>query len=194
MRSSARRSAEPVADSNGGTSVDIERDPLVRRAEHSQDRFERGLRDGSTYAEAAVALEGGWVLLVSSPLHSDLTSLSVVRRRVLLAVIAPRLRDRARLRARNALCPPDPSARGRSGTDRRRAFRRAGVDSAPDELGQLARAFEQMRLRLASLDRARGEFIANASHELRTPLFSLAGFLELLDTDETSMPRRGRSS
>ena len=50
---------------------------------------------------------------------------------------------------------------------------------APDELGQLARAFEQMRLRLASLDRARGEFIANASHELRTPLFSLAGFLEL---------------
>jgi signal transduction histidine kinase len=38
-----------------------------------------------------------------------------------------------------------------------------------------------MRLRLAHLDRARGEFIANASHELRTPLFSLGGFLELLD-------------
>jgi signal transduction histidine kinase len=41
-----------------------------------------------------------------------------------------------------------------------------------------------MRLQLASLDRARGEFIANASHELRTPLFSLGGFLELLATDE----------
>ena len=41
-----------------------------------------------------------------------------------------------------------------------------------------------MRLRLAQLDRARGEFIANASHELRTPLFSLAGFLELLDDEE----------
>jgi signal transduction histidine kinase len=38
-----------------------------------------------------------------------------------------------------------------------------------------------MRLRIATLDRARGEFIANASHELRTPLFSLGGFLELLD-------------
>jgi signal transduction histidine kinase len=38
-----------------------------------------------------------------------------------------------------------------------------------------------MRLRLVQLDRARGEFIANASHELRTPLFSLGGFLELLD-------------
>ena len=45
-----------------------------------------------------------------------------------------------------------------------------------------------MRLRLAQLDRARGEFIANASHELRTPLFSLGGFLELLDDPDA---RRG---
>ena len=47
-----------------------------------------------------------------------------------------------------------------------------------------------MRLRLASLDRARGEFIANASHELRTPLFSLAGFLELLDAEEVDAATR----
>jgi signal transduction histidine kinase len=63
-------------------------------------------------------------------------------------------------------------------------FDDAIVDGAADELGQLGRAFERMRLQLASLDRARGEFIANASHELRTPLFSLAGFLELLTADE----------
>ncbi len=49
--------------------------------------------------------------------------------------------------------------------------------------GGLASAFERMRERLAQLDTARKEFIANASHELRTPLFSLGGFLELL-TDE----------
>ena len=41
-----------------------------------------------------------------------------------------------------------------------------------------------MRSRLAVLDRARGEFIANASHELRTPLFSLGGFVELLDDED----------
>ena len=41
-----------------------------------------------------------------------------------------------------------------------------------------------MRVRLAQLDHARREFIANASHELRTPLFSLGGFLELLDDEE----------
>ena len=46
------------------------------------------------------------------------------------------------------------------------------------------RAFDRMRLRLAQLDRARREFIANASHELRTPLFSLGGFLELMADED----------
>jgi signal transduction histidine kinase len=64
------------------------------------------------------------------------------------------------------------------------------VDHGQDEIGQLARAFDDMRLRLARLDRARSEFIANASHELRTPLFSLAGFLELLDDEELDEPTR----
>jgi signal transduction histidine kinase len=41
-----------------------------------------------------------------------------------------------------------------------------------------------MRIRLAGLDHARREFVANASHELRTPLFSLGGFLELLEDEE----------
>jgi signal transduction histidine kinase len=53
------------------------------------------------------------------------------------------------------------------------------VDSA-DEVGQLARTFNEMQRRLARLDSARKEFIANASHELRTPIFSLGGFVELL--------------
>jgi two-component system, OmpR family, sensor kinase len=58
------------------------------------------------------------------------------------------------------------------------------VDRGGDEIGQLAAAFDRMRLRLAGLERARREFIANASHELRTPIFSLGGFLELLDDEE----------
>jgi signal transduction histidine kinase len=47
-----------------------------------------------------------------------------------------------------------------------------------------------MRLRLSTLDRARGEFIANASHELRTPLFSLSGFRELLEEPEVDPATR----
>ena len=41
-----------------------------------------------------------------------------------------------------------------------------------------------MQHRLARLDTARKEFIANASHELRTPIFSLGGFVELLQDEE----------
>jgi signal transduction histidine kinase len=58
------------------------------------------------------------------------------------------------------------------------------TDPGSDEVGELARAFDRMRLRLAQLDHARREFIANASHELRTPVFSLGGFLELLDDEQ----------
>ncbi len=177
---------EPVADSNGGTSRDIEHDPMARRA-FSSSRVVSGQveRDGSTYAEAAAALPGGEVLWVSVPLHNELESVEVVRTRVILAasvatafaiVLGYLLATLFARRIRRLETAAERIAAGR--------FDQPVIDAAPDELGQLARAFEQMRLQLASLERARGEFIANASHELRTPLFSLAGFLELLSADE----------
>ncbi|HKJ35010.1 MAG TPA: HAMP domain-containing sensor histidine kinase [Solirubrobacterales bacterium] len=60
------------------------------------------------------------------------------------------------------------------------------IDSR-DEVGELAATFDEMQTKLARLDSARREFIANASHELRTPVASLGGFLELL-TDEDPDP------
>jgi signal transduction histidine kinase len=65
------------------------------------------------------------------------------------------------------------------------------VDAGKDELGELAVAFERMRQRLAQLEHARREFVANASHELRTPLFSLGGFLELIDDGEVDAKTQG---
>jgi signal transduction histidine kinase len=58
------------------------------------------------------------------------------------------------------------------------------VDRGRDEVGELAGAFDRMRVRLAQFDDARRAFIANASHELRTPIFSVGGFLELLREDD----------
>ena len=57
----------------------------------------------------------------------------------------------------------------------------AGKD---DELGQLARALDDMQRQLAQVETARRRFIATASHELRTPIFSLGGFLELLEDED----------
>src|SRR4051795_9856349 len=62
--------------------------------------------------------------------------------------------------------------------------------SAAGQLGQLARTFNEMQRRLAELDSARKQFIANASHELRTPIFSLGGFVELLEEEDPSPEER----
>jgi two-component system, OmpR family, sensor kinase len=66
---------------------------------------------------------------------------------------------------------------------------RIPVDSA-GQLGQLSRTFNEMQRRLAELDNARKQFIANASHELRTPIFSLGGFVELLEDEDPSPEER----
>src|SRR3954452_10274161 len=62
--------------------------------------------------------------------------------------------------------------------------------SSTGQLGSLARTFNEMQRRLAELDSARKQFIANASHELRTPIFSLGGFLELLEEEDPSPEER----
>jgi len=49
-----------------------------------------------------------------------------------------------------------------------------------DEVGALARAFNEMAAELAEVDRMRRDLVANVSHELRTPLGALRATLENL--------------
>jgi signal transduction histidine kinase len=143
-------------------------------------------RGGGEYAEVAVPLlPSSGVVLLSSSLADQLATIRLIERRFLWATFvavgialvlgsvaaAVHARRIRRLeRAANRI------AQGH--------FDEPIADTGDDELGQLAAAFDRMRVQLAQLDTARKEFVANASHELRTPLFSLAGFLELMDDED----------
>jgi signal transduction histidine kinase len=52
-----------------------------------------------------------------------------------------------------------------------------------DEIGDLGRAFEDMRLRIGEADRLKSAFISTVSHELRTPLAHIKGYSQLLLAD-----------
>jgi signal transduction histidine kinase len=147
------------------------------------------VRDGRKFAEVAFPVVTGsfepTVLLFVAPLDDTLATVKLVERRLLAAggvallvaallgfggssVFARRLRRLERAAERIAQGKLDEPV----------------IDHGSDEVAQLAHAFERMRQRLAQLEHARREFIANASHELRTPIFSLGGFLELLDDED----------
>ncbi len=49
-----------------------------------------------------------------------------------------------------------------------------------DEMGDLARALNDMAYQLGELSRKKSEFVTIASHELRTPLTSIRGFIAML--------------
>jgi signal transduction histidine kinase len=182
----------PYADSDlEGNSTDVVNDPVATDAIQLQT-LARGTvtRHGQEYAEVAYPIEAS-VVMLSAPLHDQLQVVSVVRKRVIVAgVIATAFAALlgyagAGIFARRIRRLEESVERIAAGN-----FETPVVDHGTDELGHLARTFERMRLRLANLDRARGEFIANASHELRTPLFSLGGFLELMDDPGLDEPTR----
>ncbi len=175
----------PLADSQSTAALQID-DPIAVRAAETRltesGRLERG---GKPYAEAAIPLAQDTVLVLRAPLEDTLSNVELVRRRLLLAGVVALLLSLAlgygaaylfARRLRRLERAADRIASGR--------FDEPIVDRGSDEVGQLAAAFDRMRQRLAGLERARREFIANASHELRTPIFSLGGFLELLDDEE----------
>jgi len=184
----------PIAESSQGqNSQDVTNDPIATRAATAQHLVTGTVsRADDRWAEAAIPFNGGEnVLLLRSSLASQHGSVDLVQRRVLLSagvallialalgyggawVFARRIRRLERA--------ADRIAGGR--------FDEPVRDSGGDELGDLAVAFDRMRVRLAQLDDARRAFVANASHELRTPLFSLAGFLELMDDEELDEPTK----
>jgi two-component system, OmpR family, sensor kinase len=177
-----------VSDSEVATSPVSGKFEIAARAAGGQAATGTETIDGTSAAEVAVPLpeeDPAWVAVLSEPLVEVSDNVGLIKRQILIAggialVLAlaagwyaaraisrrlGRLEDAAQKVADGDFATPIP------------------VDSS-DELGQLARTFNEMQRRLADLDNARKRFIANASHELRTPIFSLGGFVELLEDED----------
>lgn len=177
----------PQADSQQlNRSNDVVNDPIALRAS-SSGRLARGIvdRGAQSYAEVAIPDAAGDVLLLSASLRDVSANVSLVQQRVLWAglvalVVSLVIGFGAALAFARRVRRLERAAERIASGD----FGEPVVDRGGDELGQLAGAFDRMRLQLAQLDDARRAFIANASHELRTPIFSLGGFLELLRDEE----------
>ena len=169
-----------------GGSADVAGDVVALHAARA-GTLEQGVvsRDGTSFAEVAIAGRNGDVLLYSASLQATLKNVDLVRTRLIWAgLIALGLAILVGWGAASAFARR--IRRLERAADRIAAgdFGEPVVDRGRDEVGELAAAFDRMRVRLAQFDDARRAFIANASHELRTPIFSVGGFLELLREDD----------
>ena len=180
-----------LADSADVGIIAMARDAIaLGTATTGRESHGRVQRSGREYAEFAEPLGSDRVVLLSASLGDQLATVHLVQRRLLYATLAAFLIALA-LGSAAAASHARRIRRLEGAAERIAAgsFDEPVVDTGDDELGQLARTFDRMRVQLAQLDSARRAFVAHASHELRTPLFALGGFLELLedeDVDETT--------
>jgi signal transduction histidine kinase len=175
-----------IADSRDNPLGDFSTDPLALEAARTGSSASgRSEHEDEQYAEVASPAGQRLVVVLAAPLDDVLDNVRLVRRSLLVAGAASLviswlagylLAWTLTRRIRRLESAAERLADG--------DFDTPVVDGGRDEVGQLADAFDSMRVRLAVLDRARREFIANASHELRTPLFSLGAFVELLEDEQ----------
>jgi len=188
----------PEGDSTKlGTAAALPPGLAAAAARSGQIRTGTAISRSGTVAEAAYPVSSGGrvndVIVYSSPVSDVLHSANVVRRQILIAgaialvltLLVGYLVARAlTLRVKRLERAAEKVAAGE--------FEHPIEVDSPDELGQLALAFNDMQRQLAQLQSAREKFIATASHELRTPIFSLGGFVELLEDEELDDETRRR--
>lgn len=180
-----------VQDSERRESLSTDSAAIAAQAVEQGQASGAGVEATGRRVEVAVALprdsgdEAQWVAIFSEPMDEIEEAVADIRDQVLLAAgiavlmalaTAYMVSDRTGRRLRQLADAVKNAARGN--------FEVKVPVTNPLELAEVARAFNEMQMRLANLERARRQFVANASHELRTPIFSLGGFIELLEEED----------
>jgi signal transduction histidine kinase len=177
-----------IADSTGREVHGSEFPAALAAARSGRLTTAAGMGRASSVAVAAQPLlfrgRVARVVVLSTPLADVQRNVALIRRQIAIAGVAALLFAlMAGYLVARALSRRVKRLERAAGQVAAGSFSPMAVDS-DDELGQLARAFNEMQRQLAQLDSARKRFIATASHELRTPIFSLGGFVELLQDED----------
>ncbi len=180
-----------LADTDPGEGTSARTTPLPRR-----DDVREGVVGDDAVVRAGARARGGEhvTLVIRKPLGDTRAAAAAVRSALPLAAVIGLLTGVVLA----ALASGGVLRRMRRLRDDARALHDEGlehpiaVDDVGDEVGEVARALEDMRRRLLREEADRQEFLSVASHELRTPLATLQGSLELLaeDLDDGTEARR----
>lgn len=192
----------PRSDSNGNDSEDLQFTIAVEAAREARSRTGTEAGTEGPVGEAARPLSAtqkdgqrivGSVLVLSAPQRDVEANVALVRNRLivagLIALVIALVAGYALARALIGRVQRIESAARRVASG---DFTAQFPTNDDDELGDLARALDEMQTQLADLDSARKQFIATASHELRTPVFSLGGYVELLEDEDLDDETRDR--
>ncbi len=160
---------------------DLSGDPAVAAALQGHERAHTQ-GDGMT-AVAPLRQEGRVVgaVLLSQPLRDVTAVLADLRARLALsAVVSLVLSALVGLVLARAIARPVRELTRAANHLAQGNFDYPLDASAPDELGELARAFRSMSGDLRRTLQARSDLVTNVSHELRTPLTAVKGLVETL--------------
>jgi signal transduction histidine kinase len=178
-----------LADTDTAGTTSAETGGLPRR-----DDVREGVRGDEAIVRAGAHARGGAhvTLVIRKPLADTRAAAAAVRDAVPLAALIGLLTGGVLA----ALASGGVLRRLRRLRDDARALHADGlahpvaVDGVRDEVGEVARALEEMRGRLLREEAKRQEFLQVASHELRTPLATLQANLELLSEEAQGDARR----
>jgi len=175
-----------IAQAGVSDAGDVPVDPAaVATALAGRDNFETVRSGGEPIRIYTAPVDhAGWVVgVVQLGLSLDEVRETLVAFLAILGVALPATLALASLGgvllAGRALRPVDQITRAAQTISAGDLSRRLNLDLPDDELGRLARTFDEMIARLDEAFRRQRRFTADASHELRTPLTVIKGNLSL---------------